>query len=292
MATKGWSQISGGSGSTKPVPKKTITATQQQRQQYPSQPTSGFKSPDAGRGTYPSASASPATSQGTHTPIMYSTNTAMQSAVPDNKGSGSGTAGSNPAYNNANTDAMTGAVAGYGYTPQGLGTLYDNPTPFANDVLKAIGIDNPGMANMLGQYMDPAFAAQFTLNRGKNGSDNDTLNFVDEYMRNMMTPGGRQPELDRLVAELFGHGGSADDSLLGAYLNAGKSPEQQVQAGNAMFGQYLSGQNPYAQSGYSAYVRDQGQQYLGDVAKGDPDATSYIDYLHNKTPLAGWVRGS
>ena len=204
--------------------------------------------------------------------------------------------GDNSGYNPANTDAMTGAMAAYGYTPGGLASLYDNPAIMTNDLLAAMGITNPGMANQLGQYMDPAVSAQFLLNRGKNTDDNDVLNFVNEYLQQMVTPGGRQPELDRLVAELLG-GRTYDpenpdaSNPLGAYLNADLTPEEQIKVANAMFGQTLSGQSPYAQTAYQRFARDQGNQYLSGMAKGAPQGENYLDFLH-QGPLAGWVRGS
>ena len=290
MATIGFSSDVGSGGAKKPKkqikPGTPATGATPYGTAQPTIPqTSAFSAPmnATGPGGQQTFGSSVVQQAGTTNPFL-------NAMVGDNKGSGVGTYGSNPGYNNANTDAMTGAAAAYGYTPAGLASIYDNPQILTDDLLAAMGIINPGMSQQLSQYMDPAIAAQFILNRGQNSSDNSAINFANEYLQQMVTPGGRQPELDRLVSEILAATGG-DTSVLGAYLNAGLTPDQQVSAANSLFGQTLSGQSPYAQTGYQRFAKDQGQQYLGAVAKGQPGASSYVDYLGG-TPLASWVRGS
>jgi hypothetical protein len=194
-------------------------------------------------------------------------------------------------WNHGTTDPLTGWLAQFGYTPQGASDLYNNPVPLATDVLGQRGITNAGMANSLSQYMDPAIAANFILGQGMGSSqsDNAALNFAANYMNQMVTPGGRTPEFDVLMNKILG-AGIPGTSPLAEYLSSGQmTPEQQVQAANALMSQTLGGISPYGQRAYSNAEKDFGQQYQGAVMKGNPGAQSYVDYLKNSTPLGSWA---
>ncbi len=198
----------------------------------------------------------------------------------------------NHGYNQATTTPLNGAIGGYGYTPLGAGTLYDNPQALATDILKSMGIENPGLANSLSQTLDPAVAAQFLLNNGKNSSDAETLNFANQYMQNMVTPGGRTVDFSSLMDHLLGAGGQyangKADNALAAYLNAGLDPSQQVRAAQGLMGQSMTGQNPYFQQGFSNYAKDLGSSYQGAMAKANPGYTSFIDYLNKQSGIGNW----
>ena len=118
------------------------------------------------------------------------------------------------------------------------------------------------------------------------------MNYILQGLQQYVTPNGRTPEFDYLVNQLLG-AGDPNSSGLGAYLqydqygNA-RTPEDQIKAANALFGQTLTGLNPYSQNAYAGYAGAQGNQYLSNIAKGNPGASSYIDYL-NSTPLRQWV---
>lgn len=276
MATKGFSSNEAGT-STSSKPKKTVN---------PKPATNTVTIPGIPKA---SSAITPTNQQGTPQ-AFTSSDMARSTGTPTTAAStgGAPTSAGVPGYNQGTTDPITGAIAGYGYTPQGLASIYDNPTILTSDLLKAMGIDNAGMAQSLGQYLDPAVAANFLTNKGmgSSSSDSSTLNFANEYLKQMVTPNGRTPEFDYLVNALLGAG--SDSSPLGAYLNSGLTPDQQIQAANALFGQTLVGLNPYSQQAYSRYAKDQGNQYLGNVAKGQPGGSSYVDYL-NSTPLKQWV---
>jgi len=237
--------------------------------------------------TAPQASPYPVSTVTQATPIQQ----AQQSVAQAQMAATPAPPGNSPGLNQGTTDPLNGAIGGYGYTPMGAGTLYDNPQALATDILKGMGINNPGLANSLAQSLDPAVAAQFLLNNGKNSSDADTLNFANQYMQQMVTPGGRTPEMDALVDHLLS-GTNENTSPLGAYLNAGLDPAHQVSAANSLFGLTTSGQNPYAQQGYLNYAKDLGSQYQGEMAKANPKYTSYIDYLNKASKLGSWTNGS
>lgn len=237
----------------------------------------GFQQPDSMRG------ASAATGGGTGQ--TASQGPATQYMSPTGQGS---TGAANGTGFNQTGAPVTGSIADYGYTPQGMASIYDNPTILANDVLAALGINNPGLAESISQYLDPAIAANFLLSGGVGSSSSDaaSLSYANDYMKQMVTPNGATPEFADLMNALLGAGGA--DSPLGAYLNSSLTPEQQISAANGLLGQTLVGLNPYAQQAYSRYAKDQGNQYLGGVAKGDPAGSSYVDYLGN-TDLKQWV---
>jgi hypothetical protein len=234
--------------------------------------------------------ASPISNVGGSQSVVNPLNTVGAASV--NSPGSAGSMGDNHGFNQGTTDPLNGAIGGYGYTPLGAGTLYDNPQALATDILKSMGINNPGLANSLSQTLDPAVAAQFLLNNGKNSSDADTLNFANQYMQNMVTPGGATVNFSSLMDHLLGAGGQyADghaDNALAAYLNAGLDPSQQVRAAQGLMGQSMTGQNPYFQQGFSNYAKDLGSSYQGLMAKGDPQYKSFIDYLNRSSGIGNW----
>lgn len=243
----------------------------------------GFQQPDAMRGIAATPRGGGATGGGISQ--AGAQGPATQYMSPTGQGS---TGAANGTGFNQTGAPVTGSIADYGYTPQGMASIYDNPTILANDVLAALGINNPGLAESISQYLDPAIAANFLLSGGVGSSSSDaaSLSYANDYMKQMVTPNGSTPEFADLMNALLGAGGA--DSPLGAYLNSSLTPEQQISAANGLLGQTLVGLNPYAQQAYSRYAKDQGNQYLGGVAKGDPAGSSYVDYLGN-TDLKQWV---
>lgn len=202
--------------------------------------------------------------------------------------------GGNPTgsgWNGGSTDAVSGYLARFGYTPNGLASLYDNPAALAGDVLGMQGITNPGMAQQLADLFDSALAGQFIANRGGSPSDNDTLNFIAHAMNQANTPGGQYLDYDYLLNTILG-ATNADANALGAYLQQDAqgnalTPAQQAQTVNALASQALVGLNPYAQRAYSGALGAQGREYQTAAAKGQSLAPSYVEYLAN-SPFARW----
>lgn len=244
------------------------------------------------------ATSTPITSNGSVSSAISPSSVAAGNVAQAQMAATPGPSPANSGYNQGTTTPITGQLAGYGYSPQGLAGLYDNPQDLANQILQGMGITNPALAYQLGQSLDPAVAANVLLNNGYNSSDNDTLNFAAQYLQNLATPGGRTVDFSALVNHLLGPGGEmkldANGNLvpanpLAAYLNASLDPSQQVQAANALFGQTLGGLNPYAQQAYSRYAKDMGSQYQGALARGATDYKSYIDYLNQVSDLGRWA---
>ena len=228
-----------------------------------------------------------------------------------------------------NTEPMTGFSAAHGYTPEGIGLVYKNPGILANDVLGGMGINSPSMSAMMGSEFAPLEAAQFILNGGRsnadehNLTDNSTMNFIANAMQQMNTPGGRFTSADALMQAMMGSGAagggigvqapSANDSRMGAPLGAGANggvgpnsplaaylnynqqtgmaytPDQQVAIFNSMAGHALNQMNPFAQQAFKAALGQQGQQYVGNAAHGNPGAPDYASYLQG-SQVAPWFR--
>lgn len=255
-------------------------------------PGASLTAPPSTGTTSPSGYITPSSTTGTSNQIVKQTGTELPFGLPTVNATAASTGAANGSanWNEGTTDPITGLLAQMGYSPQGLSDLYGNPQPLAQDVLATLGIDNPGLAQSLSQNFNPALAANFILGKGLNStSDADTLNFVANYLQQMVTPGGRTPEFDAMVNRILG-AGSADSSPLGAFLNANQTPSQQISAGNSLIGQTLSGLNPYAQKAYSNYLDYAGNQYQGTTMKGNPANSSYVDYL-NRSPFQNWVNG-
>lgn len=197
--------------------------------------------------------------------------------------SGMGPGGQNPAGNtymppNNNLGSpMTGLGAEYGYTPQGLGMLYDNPGLLAQDVLGQKGVDNYGLSQQLGDAMAPALYAYTMQNPNFSQSqDQDVINYIAQYMQQMVTPGGSMPSYDELMTALLGVNDPTTD--LGKAF-ATMSPQDQAAFIKDYAGQAGYTLNPLMQRMLGRKFDYESQGYLGGIAKGNPQGTSYADYL-------------
>lgn len=205
-------------------------------------------------------------------------------------GAGGNYAAGSPGTNVGNVssgDPMTGAGAGYGYTPQGLGMLYQNPVPLAQDVLGGAGIDNYGMALALSDAMNPALYAYMMQTKGMGDqSDAATIDFISNYMDQMVTPGGSMPNMADLMTNVLGAGDVNSSPL--AMMLSGIPPEDQVKVLANFLAAAGYGNNPLAQRAYGNAADYYGNEYLGGVMKGDPGASNYASYLQGG-PLAKWM---
>ena len=181
-----------------------------------------------------------------------------------------------------------GTAAPYGFTPQCLGMVYDNPELLAQQVLAGQGVDNWGMTQATADAVWPALYA-FMMQSGGLGdmSDAATMNYIGDYLQQYVTPGGSMPDFRDLAASLLG-GGDVGSSPLAAQLSGG-TPQEQVKALATYMQAAGYGNNPLAQQAYKNALNYYGTQYLGGVAQGDPGAGSYADYLAG-SPLARWIR--
>lgn len=207
---------------------------------------------------------------------------------------GGNTYQSNPSgsgWNGGTTDPLTGYLKQFGYTPTGAADLYNNPVPLASDVLGTLGVTNPGMAQQLSDLFDSALAGQFITNRGTDPTDNATLNFIAHAMQQAATPGGETLNYDYLLNTIMG-ATNPDANPLGNYLQYDAqgnalTPAQQAQTTNALASQALVALNPYAQRAFSGALGRYGNDYQAGAMKGDPGASSYVQYL-KQSPFGNW----
>lgn len=204
---------------------------------------------------------------------------------PTDLGAGVGSYGSG--YTGPDTMAQTGALADMGYSTATMPKLYQDPQVLANEVLLAMGIDNPSMAAILGDALYPAmYAYMLGAPNGADLSDNAILNSTSDYMQQMVTPGGQMPDANALMQSIYG---MDEDSIGGALLGLlGNDPQQQVGYVNDAMQAARYNLNPLAQRAYRNAMDYYGTQYLTDAIK-DPNAMDYTAYL-NASPLARWSR--
>lgn len=182
--------------------------------------------------------------------------------------------------------AMGGAGADFGYTPTGLGQLYQNPVPLAQDVLGGMGIDNFGMAQLLADAFNPALYARMIMSKGMGDqSDQAVIDYIANYLQQATTPGGAMPEFDDMMRRLLS-AGDPNSSPLAADLSS-LTPEDQVKTMQAYMQAAGFGNNPLAQRAYDRAGDYFGTQYLGETMKGDPSASSYAQFLKG-SPLSRW----
>jgi hypothetical protein len=192
-------------------------------------------------------------------------------------------------WNGGTTDSVNGYLKQFGYTPMGLGQIYDNPSILANDVLGTRGITNAGMGNELAELFDMLYASQFVNNRGDSATDNDTLNYVANAMQQAVTPGGQYVDPYKYMQTILGQS-SGDGNPLSSFLTGENlTPDQQMSRVNQLIANGLPGMNSYAQQAYGGFLQNQQDQYREGIVKGAPNSQSYFDFLQN-SQLGNWIR--
>lgn len=246
-------------------------------QQNPASGLRAFVSPDSARGTGGSAVSNGSGGiASTNGGSVGGGGGGNQYIAPTGSGGGGAVTGG--------TD-VPASIAGYGFTPEGYNQIYQDPSILAAALLETMGITNTGLAQSLGEYFNPAYSANFILNGGNDASmsDANTMGYINDYMQQMVTPNGSVPQFDELLNAILG-ATQNDNSLLGAYMGSGPgatlSTDKQIQQVAGLIANSLSGMNGYAQSAYSQYLKDQESQYRSGLARSDPGATSYGDYIN------------
>lgn len=191
------------------------------------------------------------------------------------------------------TSPLTGAAAQY--TPESLqsGMLYSNPQVLVQNALAALGIPaNPGLVNQIASDANAMMAMQFILNGGGNlGSsniDSATVNWLNNYIQNMATPGGNVASMTGLANRVLN---ANPTSPLGQYLGMGATgaltPDQQISnVNNMMMASAMSG-NPYFQTALKNALQGAGTGFINASATNPSSVSDYVNYLRG-TPLAGW----
>ena len=182
---------------------------------------------------------------------------------------------------------MSGAMADFGYTPQGMMGVYAHPEALTADILAQYGIDNDGLALALADAFNPALLA-YMLGTGGSGdmSDNATLNYAADYLQQMVTPGGAVASPGDLMASLFGLGGG--DSMLGSTI-AGMTPEDQAKQVATLLGGAIYGMNPYAQNMFMNAQKQIASDYATSQFHGPQDVgDNYIQFFRDQMRNRGY----
>lgn len=185
----------------------------------------------------------------------------------------------------------SGSIGQYGYTPQAMSDIYNNPNMLATDLLAKMGINNPGLAQSLAQYLNPAMVAHLMNTQGDPNQSTDaaSLSAVNDYMQMMVTPNGVMPDAQQLMQILFG-ATNIDDGGLGGFFGLAPDGKTALDARGQVDNvtDYLSqmtvGLNPYAQAMYRSAAGRVGQQYQNATSRIGMDGyedpgSSFTDYL-------------
>lgn len=256
-----------------------------------------FGDPSAGRGMYAPLSGGNTASQGT--PYLSPAGVTTYQGGSSTPGATQASAHSGPYGFQLAGDPSSGSIGQYGYTPEGMASIYDNPAILAQDILQAMGINNPGLAQSLADYFGPALAAHFLQSGGgvgSSGSDASSLSGVNDYLQQYVTPNGQVPGFSDLASILL-DAASDPNSLINQYLmgnpkssSRGGQTGEQINNLNQLLGQALAGSNSYTQEAYRNFLNDQATNYQSGLTKGAPGGSSYADYI-TKSQLPSWVRG-
>jgi hypothetical protein len=192
-------------------------------------------------------------------------------------------------WNNTSAPSIDGYLKQFGYTPQGLTSLYENPSILANDVLGTRGITNAGMGNELAELFDMFHASQFVNNRGGEATDNDILNYVANAMQQAVTPGGEYVDPYYYMRTILGQPGGDKNPLSSFLTGENLTPDQQMSRVNQLIANGMPGMGPYAQQAYGGFLQNQQDKYREGLAKGAPNSQSYFDFLQN-SQLGNWIR--
>ena len=178
-------------------------------------------------------------------------------------------AGTNPVTGGTGmlpTDSMSG-FAGQ-YAPIGLDILYSDPNILARDSLKGMGINpNDGLMQLA---EDQAGMMQYLAMLGMGtGNENSItpenyINFVNDYYKQQMTPGGASPDVWAMVDSILN---SPEGSALSAYLTDG-TPQDQAEALNTLVSVATSSLPPVFRKAIMGKLEDDTSDWLSSKAKG------------------------
>lgn len=175
------------------------------------------------------------------------------------------------------TDPMSG-FAGQ-YAPIGLDILYSNPEILARDSLKGMGYNpNAGLMTLAeDQARNLQYLAMLGMGTGAEQSitPENYLNFVNDYYKNQMTPGGPSPDVWAMVDSILN---SPEGSALQAYLTDG-TPQDQAEAFNTLVNVATSTLPPVFRKAIMSKLEDQTSDWLSGQAKGDKKASIIADFM-------------
>lgn len=220
--------------------------------------------------TQPVVGPSPLTATGTGVPVGP---TPLGGTPTD------GTMPTGSAFAPGDTSAGMAPMEGFAsrYTPAMADQAYENPWYLLADIFPGMSESSPLYQALRDFGADPL--TLFNIIMGSNqkidqGAGN-FINFMDEFYRNMGSPGGQGIDTQGLINTLFGQDkfGADSQNTLGQILGAGDMSTQVRTLFNMLRDVSNAGMNPLAARGYQAAIAQAGDRYGNAMLKSDAETT-------------------
>jgi len=187
------------------------------------------------------------------------------------------------------TDALGGAVTDLGapytgfaarYTPGSADMLFGNPNIILKDVVRDMGLPGDGGGYFMAQpYMNYANALFALANGGgtdmANGANGEGINYLADYARNLMTPGGEAIQFDQGLNALQNY---APGSMLDNLLNIAAPEDQVKNYSNLVNALTAASSHPLWARAMQSFLADRGTDFMSSMARGDAQ-TNFGNYL-------------
>lgn len=170
---------------------------------------------------------------------------------------------------------MTGFASRY--TPAMADQAYENPWYLLADIFPGMAESSPLYQALRDFGADPL--TLFNIMQGSNQKIDqgagDFINFMDEFYRNLGTPGGQAIDTQALISTLFGQEkfGADSENTLGQILGAGDMSTQVRTLFNMLRDASNVGMNPLAARGYQSAIAQAGDRYGNAQMKAGADST-------------------
>lgn len=203
----------------------------------------------------------------------------------------SGGGGGGGSYGVASTgvDPLTGAVVdltapytGFAsrYTPGSADMLFGNPNIILKDVVRDMGMPGDGGGYFMAQpYMNYANALFALANGGNtdmaNGANDVGINFLADYARNLLTPGGEAVQFDQGLNALQN---AAPGSMLDNLLNLAAPEDQVKNYSNLVNALTAASSHPLWARAMQSFLADRGTDFMSSMARGEAKS-NFGNYL-------------
>lgn len=202
---------------------------------------------------------------------------------------GGGGGGGGFAAASTGVDPLTGAVVdltapytGFAarYTPGSADMLFGNPNIILKDVVRDMGLPGDGGGYFMAQpYMNYANALFALANGGNtdmaNGANDVGINFLADYARNLLTPGGQAVQFNQGLDALQNY---APGSMLDNLLNIATPEDQVKNYSNLVNALTAASSHPLWARAMQSFLADRGTDFMSSMARGDAQ-TNFGNYM-------------
>jgi len=186
-------------------------------------------------------------------------------------------------------DPLTGAVVdltepytGFAsrYTPGSAEMLFGNPNIILKDVVRDMGLPGDGGGYFMAQpYMNYGNALFALANGGNtdmaNGANGTGINFLADYARNLLTPGGQAVQFNQGLDALQN---AAPGSMLDNLLNIAAPEDQVKNYSNLVNALTAASSHPLWARAMQSFLADRGTDFMSSMARGEAQ-TNFGNYL-------------